>query len=89
MRRRRWFTGIFSSGISSTACLPWLSSPAMRLINLHERKEAATEVMRAEKCKGTGAFASVDVFEAGALGWYLKPQSKEVDASGRAKGNCN
>ena len=28
---------------------------------------------RVEKCKGTGAVASVDVFEAGALGWYLKP----------------
>ena len=44
---------------------------------------------RAKKCKGTGVVASVDVFEAGALGWYLKPQSKEVDASGRAKGNRN
>jgi len=26
----------------------------------------------AEKCKGTGAVPSVDVFEAEALGWYLK-----------------
>ena len=43
----------------------------------------------AEECKGTGVVASVDVFEVGALGWYLKPQSKEVDALGRAKGNRN
>jgi len=42
--------------------------------------------MRAEKCKGIGAVASVDVFEAGALGRYLKPRSKEVDASGKCKG---
>ena len=28
---------------------------------------------------------SVDVFKAGALDWYLKPWSEEVDASGRAK----
>ena len=44
---------------------------------------------RVEKCRGIGAVASVDVAEAGALGWYLKPQSEEVDASGRAKGNHN
>ena len=42
-----------------------------------------------EECKGTGAVASVDVFEAGALGRYLKPRSEEVDASGHAKGNHN
>ena len=42
-----------------------------------------------EKCKGTRMVASVDVFEAGALGWYLKPWSEEVDASGHAKGNRN
>ena len=45
--------------------------------------------VRAEKNKGTGAVVSVDMFEAGALGWYLKPQSEEVDASGCAKGNRN
>ena len=33
--------------------------------------------------------ASADVFEAGALGWYLKPRSEEVDASGQGKGNRN
>ena len=44
---------------------------------------------RAKKCKGTGAVSSADVFEAGALGWYLKPRNKGVDASGRAKGNHN
>ena len=40
---------------------------------------------KAEKCKETGAVASVDVFEVGALGWYLKPRSEEMDASGRYK----
>ena len=40
---------------------------------------------RAKKCKGTGAVSSADVFEAGALGWYLKPRSEEVNVSGRAK----
>ena len=44
---------------------------------------------RAKRCNGTGVVASVDVFKARALGWYLKPQSKEVDASGHAKGNHN
>ena len=44
---------------------------------------------RAEKCKGTTTVVSIDVFEAGTLGWYLKPQSEEVDASGHAKGNHN
>ena len=50
-------------------------------------KKAATEFARAEKCRGTGAVASIDVFEAGALSWYLKPRSEVVDASGHAKGN--
>ena len=45
--------------------------------------------VRVKKCKGIGAVVSVDVFKAGALGWYLKPWSKEVDASGRAKGSHN
>ena len=44
---------------------------------------------RAEKSKGIGSVASVDVFEARALGRYLKPQSEEVDASGHVKGNRN
>ena len=44
---------------------------------------------RVEKCKGIGAVASADVFEAGALGWYLKPRNEEVNALGRAKGNRN
>ena len=38
--------------------------------------------VRVEKCKEIGAVASAGVFEAGALGWYLKPWSEEVDASG-------
>jgi len=37
-------------------------------LDLQERKEAAIEVMRAEKCKRIGAVASVDVFKAEALG---------------------
>ena len=52
-------------------------------------KKATIEFARVEKCKGIGAVVNVDVFEAGALGWYLKPQSKEVDTSGRAKCNRN
>ena len=36
-------------------------------------KKDATEFVRAEKCKGIGAVASVDVFEARTLGWHLKP----------------
>ena len=44
---------------------------------------------KTEKCKRIGAVASVDVFKAGALGRYLKPQDEGVDASGRAKGNHN
>ena len=51
--------------------------------------EDAIEFARVEECKGIGAAASVDEFEARALGWYLKPRSKEVDASRRAKGNRN
>jgi hypothetical protein len=58
-------------------------------LDLQEEMKASTEVMRVEKCKGTGAVACVDVFEAEALGWYLKPWSEEVDASGHAKGNHN
>ena len=42
-----------------------------------------------EKCKGIGVVVSVDVFEAGALGQYLKPRSEVVDVLGRAKGNRN
>ena len=54
-----------------------------------EGKKAAIEIARVEKCKGTGVVVNVDVFEARALGWYLKPRSEEVDALGRAKGNRN
>jgi len=58
-------------------------------LDLQEGKKATTEFARVEKCKGIGAVARVDVFEAGVLGWYLKPWSEEVDASGHAKGNYN
>ena len=39
MRRRRWFIGMFSSGISSAARLPRLSSLAMRDDWIYGRKE--------------------------------------------------
>ena len=45
--------------------------------------------VRAKKSKGIGAVVSTDVFEVRALGWYLKPQNEEVDASRHAKGNHN
>ena len=61
----------------------------MKLLGSIGRGENRYRVVKAEKCKGTGAVASVDVFEARALGWYLKPWSEEVGVSGRAKGNRN
>ena len=89
MCHRRWFTSMVSSGISSAERFP-------RVLADHEadwiyRKggRPLLSSTRAKKCKETGAVASVEVFEAGALGWYLKPQSNEVDASGCAKGNHN
>ena len=89
MRRRRWLTGMFSSRVSPTARLPWLSSPAMESIGSIGRGENCHRGLKAEKCKGIGAVASIDVLEARALGWYLKQRSEEVDVSGRAKGNHN
>ena len=69
---------------------------AMVLLTGHEvdriyrkRERPLQSSTRAEKSKGTGMVASVDVFKAGALGWYLKPRNEGVDASGRAKGNRN
>ena len=74
MRRRHWFIGMSSSRISSAAHLPRLSSLAMKFGWIYKKeKKAAIEFARAEKCKGTGAVASVDVFEAEAVAWYLKP----------------
>ena len=90
MRRRHWFTDISSSGISSTARLPRLSLPAMKLIgSMRMGRRPLQSFARAEKCKGIGAVANVDVFEAITLDWYLKLRSEEVDASGHAKGNHN
>ena len=37
------------------------------------RGENCHRGLKAEKCKGIGAVASIDVFEAEALGQYLKP----------------
>ena len=63
---------MFSSETSSTVCLPRLSSPVIGLIGSMRRgKKAAIEFAKAEKCKGTVAVASIDVFEAGALDRYL------------------
>ena len=81
MRQRRWLTGMFSSRVSSVAHLLRLSSPAMKLLRSIGRGENLYKVVKAEKCKRTGVVASVDVFEARAHGRYLKPRSKEVDAS--------
>ena len=60
-----------------------------RPLDLQEGEKDAIEFARVEDCKGTRTVASADVFEAGALGWYLKPWSGEVDASRSAKGNHN
>ena len=80
----------FSFGTSSAMRLPQLSSLAIRLIGSMRRgKKAATKFVRAEKCKGTGAFVSVDVIKAGALSLYLKPRGEVVDVLGHAKGNRN
>ena len=61
----------------------------MKLLGSIGRGENRYRVVKAEKCKGTGTVVNADVFEAGALGWYLKPRNEEVDALGRAKGNHN
>ena len=58
----------------------------MKSIGSIGREENCYRVLKAEKCKGTGAVTSVDVFEARALDRYLKPRSEEVDASGKYKG---
>ena len=90
MHKRHWFTGIFSSEISSAACLPRLSLPDIELIgSTRKGRRLLHSFARVEKWKGTGVVANVDVFETAALGWYLKPQSEEVDALGCTKGNRN
>ena len=63
---------MFSSRISSTVRLLPLSSPAMKSIESTGRGENRYRVIKAEKCKGIGEVANIDVFKAGALGWYLK-----------------
>lgn len=79
MRRRHWLIGMSSSRVSSAVRLLWLSSLAMKLLGSVGKGEKCYRVAKAEKCKGTGVVASIDVFEAGALGWYLKPWSKKMD----------
>ena len=61
MRRRRWLTSMFSSRVSPAARLPRLSSPAMESIGSTGRGENCYRGLKAERCKGTGAVASVDV----------------------------
>jgi len=53
------------------------------------RKKTAIGFRQAKKSEGTGTVASIDVFEAGALGRYLKPRGKEADALGHTKSNRN
>jgi len=57
----------------------------MKLLGSIRKGENCYRVGKVEKCKGIGAVASVDVFNARALGWYLKPWSEETDASGEYK----
>ena len=72
IQRRRWLIDRFSSRTSSTVRLPQLSSPAIGLIGSTKRgKKTATGFVKVEKCRGIGAVASLDVFEAGAFSWYL------------------
>ena len=68
MRRRHWLINMFSSRVSSATRLPWLSSPAMKLLGSIGKGENCYKVAKAEKYKGTRAVASIDVFEARALG---------------------
>jgi len=50
MRQRRWFTSIFSSGISSSARLPWLSSPALKFDWIYGKgKENHDRVLEGEE----------------------------------------
>ena len=57
----------------------------MKLLGSIGKGENRYRVAKVEKCKGTGAVASIDVFEAGTLSWYLKPRSEETDASRKYK----
>ena len=72
IRQRHWLIGRFSSETSSAARLPRLSSPAIGFGWIYGKEEEncyrvceGREVQRIE--------ASVDVFEARVLGWYLQP----------------
>ena len=71
MRRRHWFIGMFSSGISSAACLPRLSSPAMKDDWVYGRKEENRYRVLAGRGEQRDSYDG-DVYEAEALGWYLK-----------------
>ena len=86
MCRRHWLTGMFSFRVFPGTRLLRLSSPTMESIRSTGRGENCYRGLKAERCKEIGAIAGIDVFKAGALSWYLKPRSKEVDASGKCKG---
>ena len=70
IRRRRWFIGMSSSGIS-VARLPRLSSLAMRDGWICGRKEENRYRVLAGRGEQRDSYDG-DVFEAEALGWYLK-----------------
>ena len=70
--RRRWLIGRFSSGTSFTVRLPRLSSLAIRFGWIYEKgEENRYKVCEGGEVQRTEVVASVDVFEAGVLGWYL------------------
>ena len=69
---RRWLIGRFSFRTSSAARLPLLSSPAIGLIGSTKRgKKTATGFCEGGEAQRTEVVASIDVFKAGALSWYL------------------
>ena len=71
MCQRRWFIGVFSSGISSAVRLPRLSSPAMKDDWIYGRKEENRYRVLAGRGEQRDSYDG-DVFEAEALSWYLK-----------------
>jgi len=57
----------------------------MKLLGSIGKGENRYRVAKVEECKGTRAVVGIDVFEAGADGWYLKPRSEETDSSRKYK----
>jgi len=70
--RRHWLIGRFSSETSSAARLPRLSSPAIGFGWIYGKEEENRyRICEGGEVQRTETVASVDVFEAGVLGWYL------------------